>query len=54
MDINPSPTPYDPSVTLQKNMKETRDQLRYSQINDSLMFLASATRPNIVISRDTN
>ena len=47
MDSKPSLTPYDPSVTLRKNKKETRDQLRYSQIVGSLMYLASATRPYI-------
>jgi hypothetical protein len=47
MDRKPSPTPYDPSVTLRKNKNDTRDQLRYSQIVGSLMYLASATRPNI-------
>ncbi len=47
MDTKPSPTPYDPSVTLQKNKKEPRDQLRYSQIIGSLMYLASVTRPDI-------
>ena len=25
MDIKPSPTPYDPSMTLRKNKKDTRD-----------------------------
>jgi len=30
MDSKPSPTPYDPSVTLRKNKKISRDQLRYS------------------------
>jgi hypothetical protein len=30
MDSKPSPTPYDPSVTLIKNKKIARDQLRYS------------------------
>jgi hypothetical protein len=34
-------------VTLRKNKKITRDQLRYSQIIGSLMYLASATRPDI-------
>lgn len=43
----PSPTPYDPSVTLRKNKKIGRDHLRYSQIIGSLMYLASATRPDI-------
>jgi hypothetical protein len=47
MDSKPSPTPYDPSVTLRKHNKIARDQLRYSQIIGSLMYLASATRPDI-------
>jgi hypothetical protein len=47
MDSKPSPTPYDPSVTLRKNMKDTRDQLKYSQIVGSLMYLGSATRSDI-------
>jgi hypothetical protein len=47
IDSKPSPTPYNPSVTLQKNKNDTRDQLRYSQIIGSLMYLASATRPDI-------
>jgi hypothetical protein len=47
MDSKPSPTPYDPSVTLRKNKNDTRDQLRYSQIVGSLMYLASTTRPDI-------
>jgi hypothetical protein len=29
-DNKPSPTPYDPSLILQKNMRIGRDQLRYS------------------------
>jgi hypothetical protein len=40
-------TPYDPSVLLRKNHRIAQDQLRYSQIVGSLMYLASATRPNI-------
>jgi hypothetical protein len=32
---------------LRKNIRIMRDQLRYSQIIGSLMYLASATRPNI-------
>ena len=47
IDSKPSPTPYDPSVMLRKNRKIAKDQLRYSQIIGSLMYLASATRPNI-------
>src|SRR3954471_12920327 len=46
-DCNSSPTPYDPSVLLRKNRKDAKDQLRYSQIIGSLMYLASATRPDI-------
>ena len=30
MDSKPSPTPYDPSVTLRKNKRIAKDQLRYS------------------------
>ena len=46
-DCKPASTPYDPSVLLRKNRRITRDQLRYSQIIGSLMYLASATRPDI-------
>ena len=46
-DCNSSPTPYDPSVLLRKNRRNAKDQLRYSQIIGSLMYLASATRPEI-------
>jgi hypothetical protein len=46
-DYKPSPTPYDPSVTLRKNKRTGLDQLRYSRIIGSLMYLASATRPDI-------
>ena len=46
-DCKPSSTPYDPSVLLRKNRRIARDQLRYSQIIGSLMYLASATRPDI-------
>jgi hypothetical protein len=46
-DNKPSPTPYDPSIILRKNERNGRDQLRYSQIIGSLMYLASATRPDI-------
>ena len=47
VDSKPSPIPYDSSVILRKNKKIAKDQLRYSQIIGSLMYLASATRPNI-------
>jgi hypothetical protein len=46
-DCQPTPTPYDPSVLLRKNRRIVRDQLRYSQIIGLLMYLASATRPDI-------
>jgi hypothetical protein len=46
-DCKPSPTPYDPSVTPRKNKRIDLDQLRYSHIIGSLMYLASATRPDI-------
>jgi hypothetical protein len=46
-DCAPAPTPYDPSVILRKNHRISRDQLRYCQIIGSLMYLASATRPDI-------
>jgi hypothetical protein len=46
-DNKPSPTPYDPNLILRKNMRIGRYQLRYSQIIESLMYLASMTRPGI-------
>jgi hypothetical protein len=46
-ECEPAPTPYDPSKLLMKNQRMARDQLRYSQIIGSLMYLASATRPDI-------
>ena len=47
MDSKPSPTPYDSSVILGKNKKIVKDRLRYSRMIGSLMYLASATRPDI-------
>jgi hypothetical protein len=47
VDGKSSPTPYDPSVILRKNKNKPTDQLKYSQIIGSLMYLASTTRPDI-------
>ena len=46
-DYKISPTPYDASIKLRKFEGEGKDQLRYSQIIGSLMYLAGATRPDI-------
>jgi hypothetical protein len=46
-DSKPSLTPYEPSLILRKNKRIGRDQLRYSRIIGSLMYLTSATRPDI-------
>jgi hypothetical protein len=46
-DCMPAPTPYDSSMLLRKNRRIAQDQLRYSQIIGSLMYLANATRPDI-------
>ena len=46
-DCKPTPTPFDPIVLLRKNRRITRDQLRYSQIIGSLMYLVSAMRLDI-------
>ena len=46
-DCKVAPTPYDASVKLRKFEGQGRDQLRYSQIIGSLMYLAGATRPDI-------
>jgi hypothetical protein len=47
IDSKSSPIPYDPSVILRKNKNEPTNQLIYSQIIGSLMYLASATRSDI-------
>jgi len=46
-DYDPAPAPYEPSMLLRTNRRIARDQLTYSQINGSLMYLVSATRPDI-------
>jgi hypothetical protein len=46
-DCTPSPTLYDPNVSLSKNRRIARHQLRYSQIIKSIMYVANATRPDI-------
>ena len=45
-DCTSAPTHY-LGVLLRKKQKIARDQLKYSQIIGSLMYLASATRPDI-------
>ena len=42
-----SPTPYDPSLKLRKNRGHAIDQIRYTQMVGSLMYLASAIRADI-------
>jgi hypothetical protein len=46
-DSKDSPTPFDPSLKLRKNRGRGINQLRYSQIIGSLMYLAGATKPDI-------
>jgi len=46
-DCDPAPIPYVPSMLLRKNRRIARDQLTYSRIIGALMYLASATRPDI-------
>ena len=47
LESRPISTPYDPALKLCKNIGAAKDQLRYSQIIGSLMYLAGATRPDI-------
>jgi hypothetical protein len=49
-ECEPAPTTYDPSKLLKKNRRISRDQLRYSQIIGSHMYLASAVRPDILFA----
>ncbi|CAL2230985.1 unnamed protein product [Prunus armeniaca] len=44
---NPVSTPYDPSVSLKKNNGEPVSQLKYSQMIESLMYIANKTRADI-------
>jgi hypothetical protein len=46
-DSKASPTPYDPNLKLYKNRGQGINQLLYSQIIGSLMYLVGATRPDI-------
>ena len=46
-DCKPSATPYDPSMRIRKFEGTAIDQLRYSQVVGSLMYLACATRSDI-------
>jgi hypothetical protein len=46
-DSKDSPTPFDSSLKICKNRGQGINQLRYSRIIGSLMYLAGATRPDI-------
>jgi hypothetical protein len=46
-DQKAAPTPYDASLVLKTNPRIMVDQLRYSQIIGSLMYLASTIRSDI-------
>jgi hypothetical protein len=46
-DCKPSPSPYDPSLKLHKNRGKGIDQLRYSQIIGSHMYLTGSIRLDI-------
>jgi hypothetical protein len=47
LDSKASPMPHDSRLKLHKNKGQGINQLRYSQIIGSLMYLAGATRPDI-------
>jgi hypothetical protein len=49
-DNKHSPRPYDPSLVLRKNKRIGKDQLRYSQMIGSLLYLASVTRSDILFA----
>jgi hypothetical protein len=46
-DSKVSPTPYDPNLKIHKNRGQGINQLLYSQNIGSLLYLVSATRPDI-------
>ncbi|KAM3291915.1 hypothetical protein P3S67_020204 [Capsicum chacoense] len=46
-DDKTAPTPFDPSIKLVRNSDDILDQLTYSQIVGSLMYVMHCTRPDI-------
>jgi len=46
-NCKPAATPYDPCLKLHKNQGQGYDQVKFSQIIGSLMYLANTTRPDI-------
>ena len=46
-DDKPAPTPVDPSIKLMRNSSDVLDQLTYSQIVGSLIYVMHCTRPDI-------